>query len=101
MQISRCRITNFMIYAVCFLFGLFGHVKMFPVDKAATTTTDIGQKQHSLRNKVPLLKPEQRVKRGTNNDLSQAKINLFQIQNLDIKNGILRNLMIKPIPAKK
>lgn len=98
MQILRFSITTCTICAVCFLFGFLGHVKTFPIDKA---DAEIGQKQQNLRSKVPLLKPEQRVKRGTNNDLSQAKINLFQIQNLDIKNGILRNLMIKPIAAKK
>ena len=78
--------------------GFIEHVRMFPVDKSTTTETE----QIYSRSKVPLLKPEQREKRGTNNDdLSKAKINLFQIENLDIKNGILRNLMIKPISTKK
>lgn len=83
------------------LLGLFGHVRMLPMSLTKKSFATNLETQ-SQRDKVPLLKPVQRVKRGTNNDdMSQAKINLFQIENLDITNGILRNLMIKPIAAKK
>jgi len=54
------------------------------------------------RERVPLLHPDKKTLQRRSAleeraEISNAQLNLFRIENLDIRNGVLRDMMIKPI----
>jgi len=54
------------------------------------------------RERVPLLHPDKKTPQRRSAleeraEISNAQLNLFRIENLDIRNGVLRDMMIKPI----
>ena len=87
------------LWNVCILIlALFGTIFAAPV---SITDDDIiaGEKTIFSRENVPMLHIKN--KRSLLDDISNAKIDLIKIENLDIQNGMLRDLMIKPINNKR
>ena len=91
-----------MILSLLCLLLHFGDTQPIP-QGGGSRGRDINKNLNEIysREKVPLLHLKKNKRSSNDDDLKLAKISLVEIENLDIKNGILRNLMIKPISAKK